>query len=544
MSACLHHLFRPFLPIVLLFLYSAALSQSPDSSIDIQHYAFTLQLTDTDNSIRGEAAITLQYAQNAQVVSLDLVRKNASGKGMLVSSVEENGHPLRFTQDNDALLIYPSNNPSSTGTARHKPAPTNTTSHTYTIHYEGIPADGLIISTNKFGHRTFFGDNWPDRAHHWLPCADHPSDKATVDFIIIAPDHYQVISNGRKLTDSLLSGHRRLTHWNESAPLYTSLMVIGVADFAIDHSADVQQIPIYSYVFPENREQGFKDYAIAARILPFYIGHIGPYSYEKLANVQSKTIFGGMENASAIFYFENSVGDKNIESLMAHEIAHQWFGDAVTEKDWQQVWLSEGFATYMTHLYMENQYGPDTLRSGMDRDRKMVLSFEKRRFTPVVDTTVHDNYMQLLNANSYQKGGWVLHMLRRRIGDSAFWKGIAAYYSTYRNGNASTADLEKTMETASRQDLRSFFRQWVYSAGHPRLHISWIYTPDSRSLHMAIKQLQTTNFEFPLEFSIDGVTHTVEIHDKITNVQVPYPTQPSQIIFDPYVNVLAEFETP
>ena len=108
-------------------------------------------------------------------------------------------------------------------------------------------------------------------------------------------------------------------------------MVIGVADFAIDHPADVGNIPLYTYVFPESKDAGFKSYQVAKEILPYYIKMIGPYAYEKLANVQSKTIFGGMENASAIFYFENSVSSKGIEELMAHEIAHQWFGDAASE---------------------------------------------------------------------------------------------------------------------------------------------------------------------------------------------------------------------
>src|SRR6266700_2106852 len=178
-------------------------------------------------------------------------------------------------------------------------------------------------------------------------------------------------------------------------------MVIGAAGFAVQYSGTINGTPVYSWVYPENKEKGFYDYAQAVDILPFYIKHVGPYAYEKLANVQSKTIFGGMENAGAIFYSENTVtGTRVSESLLAHEIAHQWFGDMATETDWSHLWLSEGFATYMTILYFEKKY-------------------EK----PVVDSSV-TNYMELLNANSYQKGGWILHMLRMEAGDSAFWKGI------------------------------------------------------------------------------------------------------------------------
>jgi aminopeptidase N len=152
--------------------------------------------------------------------------------------------------------------------------------------------------------------------------------------------------------------------------------------------------------------------------LPWLEKHIAPYPYKKLANVQSKTIFGGMENANAIFYFENSVTDTGIEALMTHEIAHQWFGNSASEKDWSHLWLSEGFATYMTHLYLEEKYGEDSFNNRREADREKVIAFSKTRNTPVSDTSASNNLMQLLNANSYQKGGWVLHMLRRKVGDS------------------------------------------------------------------------------------------------------------------------------
>jgi hexosaminidase len=519
------------------------------TGIDVQHYGFSLTLNDANNNIRGVADITLRFTREMTSFPLDLVRKNNTGKGMLVQSVTENGRQLRFEQDNGTLRIFTSAKPSV---------------HTYTIRYEGIPVDGLIISTNKFGHRTFFGDNWPDRAHNWLPCQDHPSDKATVDFTVTAPDHYKVVANGHLEEETKLPRRMKKTHWKETAPLYSSLMVIGVADFAIDHAGNVknapqsiaqhtpgnvspnitqnisQNIPVLSYVFPENKSQGFRDYSVAPDILSYYIRNFGPYAYEKLANVQSKTIFGGMENASAIFYFENSVGDREVEPLMAHEIAHQWFGDAVTEDDWQHLWLSEGFATYLTLLYMEHKYGTDTLQASLQKDRARIFEFEKQRFTPIVDTTVHDNYTVLLNANSYQKGSWVLHMLRHQIGDSIFRKGLAAYFSAYRNGNANTADFERVMETVSGQDLQTFFRQWLYAAGHPKLSFSWHYNPDQKQLSIQIDQQQDNPFTFPLEFSVNGVIHTVSINAKNTTVNLPLDAQPDSILPDPNTNLLVE----
>ncbi|HWD90280.1 MAG TPA: M1 family metallopeptidase [Mucilaginibacter sp.] len=509
-------------------VFFVAYSQVPGAVFDVQHYGFNIRLNDNDNVIKGKADITIKFLQRADSLNFDLVKQDSKGKGMMVSSVTEKGVQLKFLQKADFVTIKTSGRIGS--------------KHTYTITYQGVPEDGLIISTNKFGHRTFFGDNWPNRAHNWIPCVDNIADKATVDFTVTAPDHYQVISNGSKISETTMPGGIKETHWKESAPLPTKVMVIGVANFAINHTGDVGKIPVYTYVFPENKDVGFGSYSVAKEILNYYINKFGPYAYEKLANVQSKTIFGGMENASCIFYFENSVGDKGIEELMAHEIAHQWFGDAASEKSFAHLWLSEGFATYMTNVYLENKYGEDILKQRMTEDRKTVFDFEKQRFTPVVDTAVRDNFMQLLNANSYQKGGWVLHMLRRKIGDDAFWNGVRSYYAKYDGGNANTGDLQAEMENASGQDLRQFFKQWLYTPGHVHLSVKWRYDPAEKAVDLEIGQIQNEVYECTLEVSINGEIHKVDIKDKFMTYQVPVTDAPASVVLDPNVNLLAEFE--
>jgi aminopeptidase N len=518
---------RKFLCFIFVLLCSfVAQAQSP--VIDVQHYNFAIQLNDVNDTIKGQATVAVKFLKDVNTFQLNLVKTNSTGRGMQVSAVTEGDKNISFTQDSDVVNIN-----------THA---INNTLHSYTIIYQGIPADGLIISTNKFSHRTFFGDNWPNRAHNWLPCADYPADKAAVDFVVTAPDHYQVVANGLKIEETPLANHLKLTHWKETALLPTKVMVIGVADFAIDHPGDVSNIPVYTYMFPESKNDGFSRYAVAKEILPFYIKKIGPYAYKKLANVQSKTIFGGMENASAIFYFENSDTSKKIEELMAHEIAHQWFGDAASEKSFAHLWLSEGFATYMTNIYLENKYGVDTLKKRLIIDRVNVLQFEKIRLTPVIDTAVSGNYMQLLNANSYQKGGWVLHMLRRKLGDTLFWKGIRNYYAKYNSGNANTDDLRVIMEQASGVDLKQFFKQWLYTAGHPQLNITWKYNTAGRSIELQIAQTQDVLFDFPLEVAVDGQLHTFQITNKNTIIHIAQKQKPVNITIDPNVNLLAGFD--
>jgi len=516
--------------VTLLTLLSIRLPAQLNPALDVQHYRFSIQLNDSNNIIRAEAQITIRFLQDVKEVKLDLVQRRPDGKGMVVISVKQNEGDANFAQDSQHVVI---NAAAKKGDV-----------HVYTIAYEGIPADGLIISKNKYGDRTFFSDNWPDRAHNWLPCNDHPFDKASVEFVVTAPEHYQVVSNGLQVEETNLPNHLKLTYWKEDVSLPTKVMVIGAANFAVNYVGNIDCIPISSWVYAEDRDKGFQHYAVAEEILPWYIKNIGPYAYKKLANVQSKTIFGGMENASAIFYFENSVNDDTLDALFAHEIAHQWFGNSACEADWPHLWLSEGFATYMAHLYLESKYGVDSFNKRMIIDRLKIISISKKRSTPVVDTTEKNDLMQLLNDNTYRKGGWVLHMLRRRFGDSLFWKGIRAYYTTYAGRNANTEDLQKIFEDVSGQNLHIFFKQWLYTPGHPKLNIDWKYDNAKKSVNLRIEQVQDNLFEFPLEIGFsDGnktIIRSVEVRDKITTKEISLNISPTKIIADPNVNLLFE----
>lgn len=527
--------------LLLFFAIAPHSLLAQNKAIDVQHYHFEISLNDSNNIIQGTAGIDFIANKSSSLVYFDLTGFiDSTGRGMKVMKVSQGNNSLKFKQQNNRVNIY------------FDSPLTLYEEENISISYAGIPADGLIIDTNKFGHRTFFADNWPNRAHNWIPCNDHPADKASVEFIVTAPDHYQVIANGILEEETNLPNHLKLTHWKEDMVLPTKVMVIGVADFAVQLDSTINCIPITSWVFPENRDSGFAQYAVSKNILPFYIKYIGPYPYKKLANVQSKTIFGGMENAGNIFYYENSVAmdtlqlqhRRPLEELFAHETAHQWFGDEASEIDWPHLWLSEGFATYLTHLYMEYRYGADSLKNRMKHDRDEVIAFYKKRKTPVVDTTAGNNLMQLLNDNTYQKGSWVLHMLRRKLGDEVFRKGIQTYYATYKGSNASTGDFMHVMEKVSRQNLQLFFKQWLYTAGQPVLQGKWKYYVNKKLLSVSIQQTQDFVFQFPLQIAIkNGRQHifkTIDINTKNTHVIFPIQFQPATILMDPDVNLLFE----
>jgi aminopeptidase N len=284
---------------------------------------------------------------------------------------------------------------------------------------------------------------------------------------------------------------------------------------------------------------------MAKDILAYHINYIGPYPYKKLANVQSKTRFGGMENAGAIFYAEDRVnGLRDQEELLSHEIVHQWFGDMATEKSFAHLWLSEGFATYLTHMYIESKYGADSLNAEMRSDRETVIEFVKDRRRPVVDST--NDFMKLLSPNSYQKGSWVLHMLRRQLGDSVFRKGIRQYYSTYAGKNAETKDLQKIFETVSGKDLNQFFGQWLFSSVNPSIKISWHYITKEKKIKVDIEQIQKDIiFNLPLEIEIVSsngkkMIMPLQITSRQQSFTIPVAQKPISITPDPKVSLLFE----
>ncbi len=499
-----------------------------NSSADVQNYIFNLGLNDENNSIQGEAQITVDFKNEVNQFTLDLIAKSEKF-GMSITEVLEDSIKVDFSFEENKLRITP-----STVASKQR---------VYNVKYEGIPERGLVIDTTKFGQRSFFGDNWPNLARHWLPSVDHPSDKASIEFRITAPDHYDVVATGEKIEESNLGNGFKLTTYKEPAPVAMKVVTIGVTRFASKVMDEVEGIPISAWVYPENRWEGFSDYSVAINVMKYFIDNIGPYSYTKLANMQAKTQWGGLENAGTISYFENSVTGKNeVEGLIAHEIAHQWFGNSASENDWNHVWLSEGFATYFAILYQESVYGDEKRKEELALDRKQIIDYFKKKPSPIVDPSITDP-MKVLSTNTYQKGGWVLNMLRHKLGDETFWKGIRKYYSTFQNSNAMTLDFQKVMEKVSGQNLESFFQQWIFTKGYPEIKWDWEYKKGKVTL--SINQIQDHHiFTFPLEIEMikDGKStiSKVQVKEKGSTFELEVDSKLDTINLDPNLWLLFE----
>ena len=517
----------------------------PRPGIDIEAYRFELTLRDDTDRITGRATVRFRFtADGVAELPLDLIGVGSDGQGMEVTGVLGAGRPLEYTHANDLLTV------------RLPRAGRPGERDSVTVSYRGAPASGLRIGPNKYGERTFFSDNWPNRARNWLPAVDHVAEKAACEFVVTAPAHYQVVSNGVVVEETDLAGGMRRTHWRQSAPISPWLFVVGVARFAVQNLGEFNGKPVQTWVYARDRDAGFHDFAVPTlRVLAFFDDYVGPFAYEKLANITSPATGGGMEAATALMYSENAVtGDRPVRwrNVVIHEIAHQWFGNAVTESEWDDVWLSEGFATYFTLLFREHAYGRDDFVTGLREAAERVAAWYALNPDYRI---VHDGLEDMSRVTSvatYQKGAWVLHMLRQRIGDEAFQRGIRAYYARHLNGTASTDDLMRAMEEASGDDLRAFFDQWLRHGGNPVFEGSWTYDPDAGAVRVDLRQAQETGwFRMPLDIGVytgrdplPARVVTVELDDASHRFLIPVDAEPSDVRLDPNTRALfaAEFE--
>ena len=533
---------RYYIVMIILLSFNQVYSKDPypkNPNIDILNYSFELHLNDSTDIIYGTANINLHIEPSENNVRLDLISANNDGDGMVVHSVLFNGNKVPYTHKNNELNI-------STDGLKYS------IYDVITIEYSGIPITGLIIGDNMHGDRTFFSDNWPNKARNWLPLVDHPYDKSTSEFIVFAPNHYQVISNGLLVEETNVNKDIKKTHWKQSVPISCWLYALGVAEFAIDYVDYFNGKSIQTWVYKQDRDKGFYDFKVPTKhTLEFFSDYVGPFAYEKLANVQSNSVKGGMESATAIFYSDISVtGDRSVRwrDVIIHEVAHQWFGNCVTEYDWDDVWLSEGFATYFTLMFREHAYGRDDFVKGLKDAKRRVFNFyEKNKDASVV----HDNLKDMKDVLSYdlqyQKGAWVLHMLRNYVGEDNFRAGIRNYYKKYFNSTTNTEEFKIEMEKVSGVNLDKFFDQWLYKGGIIKLNVEWKYDEKSKNIEFDITQVQNDGylFEMPLDIEILGDnnsnTSTIRLDKKSGKYLVYSENKPKEIKLDPYTKLLANW---
>jgi aminopeptidase N len=417
------------------------------------------------------------------------------------------------------------------------------------IDYEGKPKSfGLVgFVFGEVNNRSLvYTLNQPEYASSWFPCNDIPSDKAMLEMRIRNTKENLSVSNG-KLVDVIEDETHRTFHWKTFYPISSYLIALYSApyeNFTDTFILNNDTLSVEYFVMPEHLEKAKKDFKIHNDMLMYFSDTFGTYPFikEKYGVAEFLWNYGAMEHQTITGIAYTFVSGNNFfRDIYAHELAHQWWGNAVGLKSWDDIWLSEGFATYSEALYNEYKYGKDALRSFMlgkfDDNFVGELYAPEKLFGPIV----------------YDKGAWILHMLRFEIGDSAFFNLLRTFFNEFKYSSASVHDFKNICESISQKDLTKFFDQWVFT-GNDQIIIDYSYTVTEQNqnhiLSINFEQVQTnySEYHFPVEFIIIYTDGTEELRSSYINsqnqiFQFELTKKPENIIMDPFDWLLATFRS-
>ncbi len=457
-------------------------------SIDVLHYRIEVRVDDArPREIEGRTTVTLQPLAGARTIELD-------ASDMTIASVTTaEGAPLRYRPAPGRVVI---------DLGRDVPKGERLA---LTLAYSARPTAGLFWVTPDAGYPDKPWMVWSQGEtqynHHWFPCYDFPNDPATSEVIVTYPAKYESVSNGR-LVRREESGGLRTDHWSQELQHVSYLVSLVVGDLRKREETlrlGEREIPVQYFVPPgygTDEEIGHA-FGRTVPMMKFFSEKTGvAYPYAKYAQTcVVDFIWGGMENISATTLHEFTVTkkrswmDRDSDGLIAHELAHQWFGDLVTCRDWAHIWLNESFATYFDWLWQEHSGGSDALASELVEGATGYFRQDREYRRPIV-CGVYTDTLDIFDTHAYPKGGWVLHMLRKTVGDAAWWKGIKIYLDRHRAGVAATRDFLAAMEEASGQKLGWFFDQWLHGCGHPEFGVTHAWDAAAKVLRVTVEQRQ------------------------------------------------------
>ncbi len=522
-------------------------------AFDLQHLRLELELDLEQRRVSGHARLELVALHTGQArLSLDAVALDVVG-------VLVDGEPAEFFSDGAQLDVQlPAR--SQAGQA-----------YVVQVAYSAEPAEGLYfverLAPDGSLQRTAHTQGQSIFHRHWLPCLDEPNDMASSEMLITVPAEYHVLSNGRLVLPEGSEADEparnadgtRTWHWQQSQPHVSYLLTLVVGRFDIVRE-DLDGLPL-SYYAPEGLGHTLATFARTPRMIEFFARTTGvPYPWDKYAQVAVLGYQGGaMENTSATTLHKNvlrsarALRDTDGDPLIAHELAHQWFGDLVTCRDWSHVWLNEGFADYFEALWMAERDGPDALAWAMAGEADWYFYEDAHDYRRALVAPRYARPDDLFDGHTYAKGAWVLHMLRGVVGDEAFFGAIADYLQAHAHSPVVSADLQAAFEAVSGQELDWFFRQWLDAGGHPEYRIAQSYRPEQGMLVLQIEQVQHTDaltglFEMPVDIAlVAGEQRHVErvtLTGSKQEIWIPFPVEPELVLFDPEHQLLCKLDFP
>ncbi|HEX4963400.1 MAG TPA: M1 family aminopeptidase [Thermoanaerobaculia bacterium] len=437
------------------------------------------------------------------------------------------------------------------------------------IDYAAHPQAGLYFVGPDKAYpakpRQIYSQGESDLNRYWFPVWDAPNDRTTTEVIATVKAPLEVVSNGKLLEVTDRPEGRRAWHWSMDFPHSTYLLSVVIGEFA-KISDQWQGIPVEYYVpkGPKAEEEARRSFGMTPAVLDYFSKVTGrPYPYPKYSQATVVDyMWGGMENISATTQTIRTLHDARAEqdftseTLVAHEAAHQWFGDLVTCQDWSNAWLNEGFADYFTALYMGSAHGEDELQAQFDDYRRGYLREDANRYRRPIVTRRYESSIVMFDGHTYDKGALVLRMARFLLGEEGWWQGIHTYLDRYAGRTVVTRDLQEALEDATGASLGALFDQYVYGAGHPELKVRWDWQAETHQVHLEIRQTQeltaeTGLFSFPLEVGLVGEKETVVRRLPVAaralqDLYLPSDERPRTVVLDPrgWILKTVDFDKP
>lgn len=513
-----------------------------DRVVDVMHLKLQVELDFENRTVTGTA--THQVAPlNDGTTSFEL---DAVDMEILAATVDKQA--ARFAYDGQKLRVH------------FGSAPPRGTEVRVAVEFRSRPRIGLYFIEPDGSYpakpRQVWSQGQDEDHRYWFPCYDHTNDKMTSELIVTVPGHWLALSNGRLLEDKKLKDGCRRFHWHQDRPHSTYLFTLTAGEFTrVDASRD--GLTIDYYVEPGDVEAAARTFGNTPDMIALFEEVTGiTYPWAKYSQVVVRDfVFGGMENTSAttmtelILVDRKAALDHTSDSLVSHELAHQWWGDLMTCRDWSHGWLNESFATYAEFLWEERKRGTDEYRQYVIANTRDYLEERYRR--PIV-TNVWNAPIDIFDLHLYEKGALVLHTLRGLLGDEQFFRSIRRYCRDNQESSVITQDLIDAIEAETGRNMEWFFDQYVFRPGHPQFKVSWSWGDATKLATVTVRQTQSTDdgavvFRVPVTIDFRAgrsrpQSFSVEVTEKEHTFVFPLARKPDLCRFDPYNRVFKELD--
>jgi aminopeptidase N len=527
----------------------------PQRTYDVQHYVIRTRFDVPAKTVYGDVTVMVQPLSNG-FQSFDL---DATGMEFESVRLESEDRDLRWTKGNNKIFITLDRAYSASEQIAVR------------LKYQATPERGLyfIPASPATRYRRYakpaqiWTQGEPEENHFWFPCYDFPDDKATSEQYITTSAGELAISNGELLETINNQDGTRTFHWKMDQPHSSYLISLVVGNYA-KVSDKYKNIPVDYYTYPGTETKAQRAFGETPQMMQWFSQR---FQYEFPYNKYSQTvvanfIFGGMENITATTQADTEIlsgeGDDpslTVTNLVSHELSHSWFGDLATAKDWANLWVNEGMATFFEAAYKEQKEGRESYLAELRSDAATYFSEDAFQYRRPIISNRYQTPVDLFDSTLYKKGGVVVHMLREVVGDEVFWKALTAYLQEFKYQNTGARDVQRVFERVSGQNLEWFFDQWLYKAGHPELRVSQSYNPQTRQLVLNVEQTQAPDATTPAVFRLPGVeieigttrgrqTEKVDITKRTERFTFKLDSRPRMVVFDKGERVLKKLDFP